>query len=29
MKNLIRESIDWSMLGGEKSEYSFELGKGV
>ena len=29
MKNLIRGSIDWSMLGGEKSEYSFELGKGV
>ena len=29
MKNLIRESIDWSVLGGEKSEYSFELGKGV
>ncbi len=29
MKNLIQESINWDALGGEKSEYRFELGKGV
>lgn len=29
MKNLISESIDWEALGGQKSEYRFELGKGV
>ena len=29
MKNLIRENIDWKALGGEKTEYRFELGKAV
>ena len=29
MKDLIRGSINWDALGGQKSEYRFELGKAV